>query len=247
MNRRIVGIVAAVLFAAVGTVLLVSFVRGAEQRALAGEEVVEVLVVAEPIERGTPVEQLADRVRTERVPAKVRADGGLEDLERLDGQVTAVALLPGEQVVASRFATPAQLEQDRDVDVPDGLQEVTVALEPERAVGGRLRPGDLVGAVASFAPDVMTYSSSFVLDQLLVTEVQVDQQAAAPAPTGDDETDDGPRTAPSGKLLITLAVDTAAAERLVFAAEHGTVWLTAQDEDTDTDGSEVRDAEGIYR
>ena len=37
-------------------------------------------------------------------------------------------------------------------DVPLGLQEVTVALDPERAVGGDLKVGDTVGVVLSFDP-----------------------------------------------------------------------------------------------
>lgn len=51
MRKRIVGFVAALLLALVGTTLLVSFVAGAEDRALAGEEIVEVFVADTTIQQ----------------------------------------------------------------------------------------------------------------------------------------------------------------------------------------------------
>jgi pilus assembly protein CpaB len=246
MSRRILGVVAAVLVAAVGTAFLVAFVRGAEERALAGEETVDVLVISELVEKGTPAEEIGERVTTERVPAKVRADGSVTDLDALEGQVTSVALMPGEQLVEGRFLSPAQLAEDSGVEVPEGLQEVTVSLEPQRAIGGQIAPNDRVGLLASFAPDVLPYNTKLVINQLLVTNVQVEQ---LPQQAGEDEAsegDAGPDLAPTGNLLVTLAVNVPEVERIVFAAEHGTVWLTAQKDDTDEGGSTVRDAENIY-
>jgi pilus assembly protein CpaB len=247
MNKRILGVVAAVLVAAVGTAFLVAFVRGAESRALAGEETVDVLVVNEQVEKGTPADELEDHLRSERVPVKVRADGSVTDLDSLDGKVTSVALMPGEQLVEGRFLTPAQLAEDSGVDVPEGLQEVTVSLEPQRAVGGQIAPSDRVGLLASFSPDVLPYNTKLVINQLLITNVQVEQ---LPQQTGEGEDEDAdgstPDLAPTGNLLVTLAVDVPQVERIVFAAEHGTVWLTSQNDDTDEGGSTVRDPENIY-
>jgi pilus assembly protein CpaB len=245
MGKRIIGVVAAVLLAAVGTMSLVGYVRGAEARALAGQETVEVLVLNEEVASDTPAEDLAAVVTRERVPAKVRPADSVESLDELAGMVTAVGLVPGEQLVTTRFATPAQLADSTGVEVPEGMQEVTISLEPQRAVGGQIRPSDSVGLIASFAPDVLPYNTKLVIDQLLVTYVQVEQLPSSPV---ESETDDAsPDLAPTGNLLITLAVDVEQAERIVFAAEHGTIWLTAQNEDTDENGSAIRDPENIYR
>lgn len=247
MGKRIIGAVAAVLLAAVGTVALVSYVQGAESRALAGEQTVEVLVLREAVPRDTPAQDLGALVSTERVPAKVRADDGVASLDDLEGMVTAVDLVPGEQVVRTRFATPAQLVEDSGVEVPEGLQEVTIALEPQRAVGGQIGPNDAVGLLASFAPDVQPYNTKLVIDQLLVTNVQVEQLPQTEVPGADGEAaESSPDLAPTGNLLVTLAVDVDQVERIVFAAEHGTIWLTAQNDETSQDGSAVRDAENIY-
>ena len=56
-----------------------------------------------------------------------------------------MALEPGEQLLASRLVDPSQRVTPGAVQVPDGMQEVTVLLPPESVVGGTLRAGDLVG------------------------------------------------------------------------------------------------------
>lgn len=248
MNKRILGIVAAVVLAAFGTVVLVAFVKGAESRALAGEETVEVLVVSEEVARNTEVTDLADRVVTERVPAKVRAQGSVTDLDALEGRVTAVNLMPGEQLVESRFITPAQLAEETAVEIPEGLQEVTVSLEPQRAVGGNVAPGDTVGVVTSLRPEDQDApdTTKMILHKVLVTNVQVEQLPSTPEEGVDGTESQGPNLAPTGNLLVTLAVDVPRLERVVFSAEHGTIWLTNEPENADESGSKIRDGGNIY-
>ncbi|MDH4171105.1 MAG: hypothetical protein OEW42_16090, partial [Acidimicrobiia bacterium] len=65
MKRKVLGFVAAVLLTIAGTAVLVAYVRGAEDRALAGEETTEIYVVAKQIKRGAPAENLEERVRVE--------------------------------------------------------------------------------------------------------------------------------------------------------------------------------------
>ncbi len=258
MKRTIIGVVIAMVLATIGTVVLVNFVRGAEARALAGLETVEVLVVDRDIPRGTAAESLGSSVTTRLVPANVRADGSVTTLDEIHGRVAAVDLVVGEQVVASRFLAPAQLEAERIVELPPGLQEVTLSLAPQRAMGGRIAPGDTVGLFASFdlrgeldgsgleGEDLslledLAESSKVILHRLLVTNVQVEH---LPPPRDDDQS--GPELAPTGNLLITLAVDVPQAERIVFSAEYGSIWLSAQDEDTSEAGSRIRNLRNIY-
>ena len=260
MKRRIIGIVAAVLLAVVGTAFLVIYVQGAEDRALAGQETVEVLVVTGDIERGTAAEDLGDRVATERIPAKVRAEGSIASLDDLDGQITSVDLIAGEQLVLGRFTTPVELEAERAIEVPEGLQELTISLAPHRVVGGRVSPGDTVGVFASFtfhdrrdaeqiaAEDsedmrqVLTETTKMILHKVLVTNVQVEQLP----PAADDDQPTGPDLAPTGNLLITLAVDVPRAERIVFTAEHGTIWLSLESDDADESGTRLRTPRNIF-
>jgi pilus assembly protein CpaB len=150
--RRWIAVVAALVLALVGTLLLVSYVQRAEQRAREGQELATVLVVSEPIDKGTLAELIGDSVREVEVPLDVLADDAVADYTELAGLVTTTDLLPGEQLLASRFQTPASVAAESRVEVPADLLQVTVAMEPARAVGGRLVPGDLVAVIASFDP-----------------------------------------------------------------------------------------------
>jgi pilus assembly protein CpaB len=277
-----IGIVVAVALAAGGTLLLVGYVNAAEDRALAGEEVVPVLVVDQPIEKGADVEAFASALRTERVPAKIVADGAVTDLTDLDGLVAGVDLLPGEQLSIARFTTPETLAVTRRIPAPDGFLEVTVSLAPDRAVGGRVVPGDTVAVLASFDPlqvgdpepgteddgddVVITEEDLFVgttitdengntrapnatgllLRGALVTNVQVEQLPRIPE---DGVPEDAPELAPTGNLLITVAVLPADAPRLVFTAEHGFIWLAG--DPSGTPGTEadyeIQTRETVYR
>jgi pilus assembly protein CpaB len=159
--RRAIGIIGAVAVAALGTLLLVGYVRGAESRALAGEELVEVLVVDRAIAQGVPASLLGNSVRLERVPLKVAAEGSVADLATLEDLVAATDLLPGEQIVASRFVVAESLVSTARIEAPDDFLEVTVAVSPERALGGQLVPGDVVAVIASFDPfDLNTFEPS---------------------------------------------------------------------------------------
>ena len=159
--RRAIGIVGAIAVAAFGTLLLVGYVRGAEDRALAGEELLEVLVVDRPISQGMPASLLAGSVRLEKVPVKVRSEGSVSDLATLTDLVAATDLYPGEQLVASRFVAAESLSAHARIEAPPDTLEVTVSISAERALGGQLVPGDVVAVIASFDPfDLNTFEPS---------------------------------------------------------------------------------------
>ena len=244
MARRFLAAFAALLLLAVGTGVLVTYVRGADSRALAGVRSVEVLVADELIPEGTTADQLDALVRTESVPAKTAVDGRVTDLEALAGRVATVDILPGEQLVAGRFARPDDLQAPGTVEVPAGLQEVSVLLEPQRAVGGRLAAGDKVGVVVSLKFEDGTAATHAVLHGVLVTQVQ-----GAPAPvesTDEQETASSGTPAPSGSLMVTLAVSAAQAEAVVFGIEHGSLWLSSEPDGAQTGGTDVITQGNIY-
>jgi len=275
--RRTIGIVAALAIAALGTFLLVGYVRAAEDRALEGEELVEVLVIDSPIAQGTPASVLEGSVRLERVPAKVAAEGSVADLTVLGEFVASTDLLPGEQLTVQRFVEPESLLVRTAIEPPAGTIEVTIAIAPDRALGGEIIPGDVVAVFASFEPfdlntfepadlepgEVITpdeifigstdedggttvktpYSTHLILRKVVVTNVQVEQ-----LPRTDEATaDDAPALAPTGNLLVTLAASPEDVERLIFTAEHGSLWLGSEAGDTPEPITPIRTRENIYR
>jgi pilus assembly protein CpaB len=239
--RRILAALAALVLALVGTVVLVAYVRGADARALAGVQTVPVLVVDQPVAAGTPGDQLADLVRTELLPAKAAAPGRVTDLDELAGTEATVDLQPGEQLLAARFAAPD--ERGATPRLPDGDQEISVLLEPQRAVGGRISPGDTVGVYLSIDGQDSGFTHA-VLHGVLVTQVQ-GAPVAAETDTAAAE-DSGTPAAPSQSLLITLAVTAQEAEPIVFGMEHGTLWLSLEPEGADIGGTTVLSPGNVY-
>jgi pilus assembly protein CpaB len=240
VRRRLIAALAALVLAATGTVVLLAYVRGADARALAGTRTVDVLVVDRPVPEGTPAEELAELVRTERLPAKAAVLGVVTDLEELAGRVATVDLQPGEQLLAARFAAPEDLSVPGTVPAPEGAAEVSLLLEPQRAVGGRLAAGDTVGVHVSL-PDPSTH---VLLHRVLVTQVQGAPVAVADGEATDTASSGG--AAPSASLMVTLGLRPEAAEAVVFGMEHGTVWLSLEPEGVDTNGTEVLTPANVY-
>jgi len=249
MKRRLLAAFAALVLLCAGTVVLLSYVRGADARALAGEATVQVLVADQPIPEGTTADGLAALVRTEVLPRKAAVEGRVSDLAELDGLVATVDVQPGEQLLLSRFGDAVESGTPGAVEVPDGMQEVSVLLEPQRAVGGRLAAGDTVGVYVSVVLQDGTTQTHAALHQVLVTQVQ-----GAPTPVGpeaeaaadDTATAASGSSAPSASLMVTLAVTAPQAEAVVFGIEHGTLWLSLEPEGAKTGGTDVVDGRTIY-
>src|SRR3954462_7062781 len=110
MRRRLLAASAALVLFVVGALVLVAYVRGADARALAGAQPVQGLGVGQLVPAGTPGSGLAELVRTDTVPAKAAVEGRVTDLAALAGLVATTDLEPGEQLLASRFERPDQLQ-----------------------------------------------------------------------------------------------------------------------------------------
>ena len=146
-KRRIIGIVAATVLALIGTLALVTYVRSATDEAVADEALVDVYVVDEFIPKGAEPDTIMSAVSVEQVPARLIQDGALTDLEQVGERVAASDLQPGDQLLAARLATKDMVTEE----VTDKVQ-ISALLEAERAVGGALKKGDLVGVYLSFDP-----------------------------------------------------------------------------------------------
>lgn len=251
MNRRVTGIIAAAVLAVIGTIILVTFVRDAEDRALEGEEVVEVLVFTDGVPAGTAADDLGSVTELERIPRKLVAPDAVADLSQLAGLVTAVDLVEREQVRAVRFVTPERFAPARgSIEVPEGLVEATISVGPAQTVGSVLRPGDRVAIVATFegtaaVPDgseeVGSATAGLLMQQVLVTNVQGDPLAV---PESTDPTGRAP--SPNSGLLVTVAVTPNEFERLAFVSAFGAFHLALQTDDDPIVDVNVQTGQIIY-
>lgn len=240
MKTRLLGGIAALLLAVTGIVLLVTYVQGADKRAQQGLDPVSVLVVKERIPAGTKAEDIQSKLKTETLPQSAVAPGTINTLTDQKGKVTSADLQPGEQLLGVKLVSPKELVPGT-VPVPEGLQEATFVLAPERMLGGRVEAGDTVTVFASFKLDDAVPAGANVpaglsgwkdFTELLYHDVLVTAvQQAAP----DAEKSAGSEKAvalPNGSAYVTVALSDANATKMVFGAEFGTLWLSKQTEKT---------------
>lgn len=258
MNKRLLGAVAAAVLAAIGTIAVLVYVRDADDRARQDIALVEVYVVEDAVPEGADASQLRRSIGIAEVQANTAVDGVLTDLTQLDGQVAAVALVPGEQVLLSRLIDESSYDDgtSRLTAVPTDKHEITISLEPQRILGGQVSPGDHVGIVATFGPstgrginlDEITSDEELVervavlegLPQVqgveathfLLHRVLVTRVQVEELPVERFDADGNPIDSgllvPTGNLLITLALDTPDVGRLVYTAEWGSLWFTLE-------------------
>jgi pilus assembly protein CpaB len=241
--RRLIAALAGLLLAGLGAALLLAYVGAADQRAMAGMETVPVLVVAKPVGKGTPAEKLTGLVTKKTLPAAAVAPGTVADVRSLSGRVATTDLLPGEQLLASRFVDPVSLEDPNAIKIPTGMQQLSLAVESQRILGGELTAGATVGVFVSLPKDnTRPPQTHLVLHKVLVTKVE----AGVVATTGDDKPQNT-AAVPEGSLMVTLALTAPNAEKVVFGAEHGKIWLSLEPANASVGGTRVLSEKNIYK
>ncbi|QCB98895.1 pilus assembly protein [Arthrobacter sp. PAMC25564] len=228
------------MLAIVGTLLLVSYVQGSEARAQQDLQPAEVLVLQEQIPKGSDLEKIKSAVKLTSLPSASIPNGALKSLDGLNGKVAAVELLPGEPLLGARLADPDTLSTPGSVPVPAGMQEISVQLDAQQVVGGRVAAGDTVGIVVLFdkgalkdSPDIETAQQVF--HKVLVTSVQ---RAMAKESAGSDPATQANTELPNGQLIVTFARNDADSAKIAFGAHFGSLWLT-KEPSTATEGSPV--------
>jgi Flp pilus assembly protein CpaB len=218
MKTRIIGIVVASVLAVAGLFVLMVYVGGADSRALANVQLTKVYVVTKAIPAGTPADRIGDAVQTKSIPALGAIKERVRTLDAISGLVSSTKLYPGEQLLMSRWVSPAT-RSSAVPSLPAGFQALTIALPPERAYGARLQAGDKVGVVVTSGDKVKKNREA--LQGVTVLSVQSAASAAKSA--------GAPANVNAGSnLLVTLALTRPGVEAVVWGQQFGAVYLTMQ-------------------
>jgi pilus assembly protein CpaB len=235
VKTRLLGGIAALIVAIIGTVLLVTYVQNADKRALADTETETVYVVEKTIAAGTGVDKMAGDVVKKEVPKLALASGAITDLSDVRQKVAAVTLMPGEQLLSTRLVEANSLLGPSRVQVPAGMQEITLKLPIEKVVGGTIAAGDTVGVFLSVdAPGAKSGQTQLTFHKVLVTAAQFSNGSAAQpqeAAAAEDPNKGAlttKKSADKDTYLITLARNSSDAERIIFATEFGSVYLSKE-------------------
>jgi pilus assembly protein CpaB len=231
MKTRIIGALIAIVLAAVGSAILIIYVQSADQRASNGAQLVQVYIVKTEIPVGTPAEELDEYLTVSRIPASAAVPDRVTRLNDLTGLVAAVSLQPGEQLLSARWVSDKELSLRGGVDLPEGMQAVTVALPLEQAVGGAVQPGDTVGILISAETLVEGSTEKTVLTQQVFHKVlvlAVQRGTTLIAPEEGSETKD-----PVDAVMVTLALTTPNIQTVIWGHSWGTLWLTLEPKSAD--------------
>jgi pilus assembly protein CpaB len=240
VKRRIIAAVAAVVSAVLGAVLLLAYVSQADRRAMAGMETATVLVAKQDVPAGTASTELRPLVTSKLLPAVAVAPGAVRTLDELGGLVAASDVKAGEQLMASRFADPATLAEAKQPKVPAGMHELSLRIDSQRVLGGELQPNAKVGVFVSVGDNLDNAQTHLILPAVLVTKV------VGGAGTTTAEGEDG-SSAPTETVQVTLALRPVDAEKVVFGAEHGTIWLSLATTGSTAAGTRVVNGKNVYR
>jgi pilus assembly protein CpaB len=232
VKTRLLGGIAAIVLAILGTVMLVNYVSGADARAAEGTETTSVVVVQKEIAAGTTVSSFGDAVLVKSIPKNLVADGALTDLKSVQDKVAAMKLLPGDQVSNLRLTDAAAYTGSNPIKVPDTMQQLSFSVTADRVVGGQLKPGDNAALFLSYNAGIEPGTSEIPASKLtlrkaLVVSMQAAVQGASDTPAAGSTP--APSSAPStvgpASWVVTVALAPADAIKLVHAAEFGHIWV----------------------
>lgn len=147
MGRRTLLLVAALVVAALGTVLVFFYAQNAENAAQQGQTLVRVLVAKTQIDIGTTgAAASANGAFTEQqVPKANVVSGAVSDAAPLASQVALVPIFPGQQIISQQWGATATTS---GLSLPAGTIAMSVQLgDPER-VAGFVQPGASIAIMA---------------------------------------------------------------------------------------------------
>ncbi|KAB7741870.1 Flp pilus assembly protein CpaB [Nostocoides sp. F2B08] len=245
MGKRIIAILAAVLLALIGAVLVLLYAANADERAVQAQAPTTVYVSQDRVPAGL---SLREAVRTGRivetqVPSASKPEGALESIDGTTASLLALTdLPPGQVVLAAAFGeTP---EGIRKVNVPADMLAVSVELSDPARVGTFVTPGSRITIFATYElKSLETTDDADQFNELGFSETSVwlpDVEVLAmgeesltptlrPADGEGDEGNQPSNQAPS--YLVTVAVTPRDAAKLVHGINQYVLYLGLRGED----------------
>lgn len=215
MGRRTLLLIAALVVAALGTVLVWMYANNADKQAQEGQQLVSVLVAKTKIEVGTSGSTAASNGAFEQVtlPQSAVTAGSLSDSAPIANQVAIVPIFPGQQIISQQWGTSGQTS---GLAIPEGQIAISVQLgDPER-VAGFVAPGSTVAIFTTGTSGVAagqgTASVRLLLSDISVLAVGPTTLVSAAAGASSGNTEQIPAA------ILTLAVSQDQAQKIIYAS-----------------------------
>jgi pilus assembly protein CpaB len=250
MNRRMLTIGLAVVLAVLGTVGVLIYVNGANDRALTGQQAVTAFVADKRIPAGTSALDAQNQglLRTERLPAANVPSDTLSSIGPDIEALTASADVQPGQLLLRSMLRENNGPATGGLSIRPGDVAVTVALCASESVGGYVKVGSHVavfdtavaadsgganGGKAQPGCDAKHEQQGSAVTKLLLADVLVLAIGPAPASSGNGtQTTNATTGSTDDKVLVTVTVSQADAERLILATQTGLPYLALRAEDS---------------
>lgn len=245
MARRSVLLAVALVIALVGTALIVLYVQGIDKRAVAGQELVEVLAATDTIDAGETVAAAMEAGKFEKrqVRRDDMVDGALSSTGSISDLVSLGTIYAGEQVIAPKFGTLSDTENG--LLIPDDKVAISVELSDPARVAGFVNPGSDIAIFLSADPVLKqpdgTEKTLPPYTRLLLPKVQVIGVGTSSISAKTTTTDEGEQIVEEvPRAILTLAVDQKQAEKIIYAARNAEICFALLSDD-----SKVADGPGV--
>jgi len=202
-------LVVAVVLAVIAGLGVYYFLANLERMALL-EHTEEVVVAVADVPARTAIR--AAMLSVVRVPRGMRHQDATDTIGNLVGRITTAPLIAGEQVLLARLHADGE-RTSLSFMLENGYRALSVHINERIAVAYLLRPGDFVDVSVSYevAGGAGESRSIILLQDILVLAIGSETMPFAAAP-------------PEAKT-VTLALLPDAAERLIWAEDHGSIRL----------------------
>jgi pilus assembly protein CpaB len=236
MKTRGTALGLAVALAIGATMAVFLYVQGVRQQAQTSpaDDMQSVLVAKEDIPAGSNLDALIAKgeFSTVAIPRAALVQGVVTDLTQIKGRTTSAAILQGEQITTARLQGTTERTGGL-LGIRDGYEALSISLEPPEAGGGFIRAGDhvtiyatlenvsiLKGTLGSFlkGKSPADNQKQNIGDYTVTVVPDVRVLRVVGGSTGSNDR--------SSEIQLSLELTPADSQRVIFAREKGSVWLT---------------------
>ena len=237
MGRRTILLIVAALIAAIGAGLVFMYVRGVDARAAEEYDAVQVLQAVEVINPGETLAeaQTAGKIQMGTVGQAQVLPGATTSVADMGDMVALTTVYPGEQIITAKFGEAGEQEV---LGIPDGQIAISINLTDTARVAGFVNPGAEVAMFVSASDSMGLDEPTTRLLLPRVTVIAVGTTTVVSTTTTDEAGTQTVEQLP--RTLMTLAVDQADAEKIMYAAANSEISFALL-----TDKSEVKPGPGV--
>jgi pilus assembly protein CpaB len=238
MDRRKVLLLVAAVIAALGTLLVFVYVRGADSRADQRYGAVTVLKAVKQIDPGETVAaaQAAGKFTTASVSKQDVLPDAINGLDPISSKVATVTVYPGEQIVTSKFGA-AGAATTSALTIPKSEIAISVNLGDPDRVAGFVNPGDKVAIFCSMTDQVRLLLPS-------VDVIGVGTTTSTPKTTTAADGTQSTETLP--RALLTLGASQKDAQKIIYCSKNAEVTFGLLNTDSQVSLTKGTTAESLF-